>query len=70
MYQLQPVSWLRKGRRIPASILSGLRGVVFFVLIAVLSLVHPFVHNLEGGTLDAVLDYMIALGAQLSAQRS
>lgn len=44
--------------------------IASIVLIAVLSLVHPFVHNLEGGTLDAVLDYMIALGAQLSAQRS
>lgn len=35
--------------------------------IAATNVFHPFVHHFEGGTLDMILDYLNAMGAQLAS---
>lgn len=34
-------------------------------LIAVLNLIHPFIHSLEGGSLDSILEYTNAWAAHV-----
>lgn len=42
----------------------------FVATMAVVNLAHPFMHHLEGGSLDAVLDYLNAMAAQFASRLS
>lgn len=42
--------------------------VPFVAAMAVVNLGHPFLHHLEGGTLDSVLDYLNAVAAQVASR--
>jgi hypothetical protein len=41
-------------------LLSQATGLVFVSVAVTLTAVHPFVHHMENGTLDAIIDYVYA----------
>lgn len=43
--------------------------VPFILCMTIINLAHPALHFLEGGSLDATIQYLTALAAQLSNER-
>jgi len=41
-------------------LVSQVAAMVFMPTALVLTVIHPFIHELEGGTLDNILDYIYA----------
>lgn len=41
----------------------------FLVVVAITNILHPVFHMFEGGSIDATLDYVTALAAQLANER-
>jgi hypothetical protein len=45
------------------------RGFTAYCALAVLNVIHPLVHHLEGGSLDAILPYLNLLAMEWEATR-
>lgn len=43
--------------------------VPFLILVAATNILHPLFHMWEGGSVDAALDYVTALAAQIANER-
>jgi hypothetical protein len=50
--------------------LYGPAASLFVALMTVIAGAHPLYHVLEGGSVDAVLDYLTAVAAQVAAGRT